>query len=95
MVTSKCLKTRVPQASILAFRNAAVKIAREQEDSFYYLWKEHLKTNGTPSDSAVAAQAVEGRLSDVMGRDDDGEGYVAPAAAGGNVASEAEDAGDA
>jgi hypothetical protein len=86
---------RVPQSSILAFRNAAVKIAREQEDSFYYLWKEHLNSNGTPSDGAVAAQAVEGRVSDVMGRDDDGEGYVAPAAAGGNVASEAEDAGDA
>lgn len=87
---------RVPQSSILAFRNAAVKIAREQEDSFYYLWKEHLKANGTPSDSAVAAQAVEGRVSDVMGRDDDGEGYVVPAAAGGKVASDAEDApGDA
>jgi hypothetical protein len=86
---------RVPQASILAFRNAALKIAREQEDSFYYLWKEHLKANGTPSDSAVAAQAVQVKMTDVMGGDGDDEGYVAPAAAGGDVASGAEGDGDA
>jgi len=86
---------RVPQASIVAFRNAAVKIAREQEASFYYLWKVHLKENGSPSESGVATQAVEGRVSDVMGRDDDGEGYVAPAAVEGDVASDAEGADDA
>ena len=86
---------RVPQASIVAFRNAAVKIAREQEASFYYLWKVHLKENGSPSDSGVATQAVEGRVSDVMGRDDDNEAYVAPAAAEGDVASDAEGADDA
>ena len=85
---------RVPQFSILSFRNAAVKIAREQEDSFYYLWKQHLKANGSPSDSAVAEQAVQLKVTDVMGGDDEGV-YVAPEAAGGDEASEAEGAGDA
>ena len=86
---------RVPQASIVSFRNAAVKIAREQEDSFYYLWKEYLKANGSPSDSAVAEQAVQVKVTDVMGGNDDEGVYAAPAAAGGDVASDAEGAGDA
>ena len=78
---------RVPEHSILAFKNAAVKIAREQEDSFYYLWKEHLKAIGNSSESSAAEQAVHGKVNDMLGADDDA-GYVAPAAARGEGADD-------
>ena len=72
---------RVPQASMLAFRSCAMGNSRENESNFYYLWKEHLKTNGAQPESANMAKELEGRVNGVMGDDDD-NGSAAAAAPG-------------
>jgi hypothetical protein len=37
---------RVPQTTILAFRNVTLRNSRENEDNFYYLWKQYLAKSG-------------------------------------------------
>ena len=74
---------RVPQASMLAFRSCALRNARENESNFFYLWKEHLKTNGEQLEGADMAKEVEGRVNGVMGDDDDDDVSAAAAAPGG------------
>ncbi len=86
---------RVPlaQASMLAFRSCAMRNSRENESNFYYLWKEHLKTNGAKPESSAMAKEVEGRVNSVMGDDDDDD--VPPAAAAAAAAAAPVDAANA
>jgi hypothetical protein len=54
----KMFEDRVPQQTIVAssFRNCAFGVAREQEGSFYLLWKKYLAKSGGSKESAAAAK---------------------------------------
>ena len=66
-----------------------MRMAREQEDSFYYLWKHYLATNGKKQDGADMAKEVESRVNGVMG--DDNNDRSAAAAAPEGAASAGDD----
>jgi hypothetical protein len=83
MDTSKCLKTWCLKHTILAFRNCALRNSRENEDNFYYHWKQYLAKSGGKKDGVEVEKQQTDRLMGVMGDDDDNG-----AAAGGAAAEE-------
>jgi hypothetical protein len=49
----KMFEDRVPQTTILTFKNVALRNSRENEDNFYYLWKQYLAKSGGKKDGAA------------------------------------------
>ncbi len=77
----KMFEARVPQETIVAFRNCAFWCARKQERSFYYLWKEYLKKAGGSKESAEVTKERSDLFRGMMGDDDDDDGVAAGGAA--------------
>jgi hypothetical protein len=77
----KMFEDRVPRETIVAFRSCALKCAKEQESSFYYLWKEHLARSGRSVEGAAAEQERVDQLHGMMGDNDDDDGVLAGGAA--------------
>ncbi len=73
----KLFEDRVPQQTIVAFRNCAFGNAREQENSFYYLWKQYLKKSGGSKDSAEAEKEQLDLFKSMMGYDNNDNGLAA------------------
>ncbi len=94
---NKMFEDRVPQQAILAFRNCALRNSRENEDNFYYLWKQYLVKSGGKKDSAAVEKQQIDLLNGVMGDDDDDGAAAGGAATEESVAApepEASQAGD-
>jgi hypothetical protein len=97
----KMFEERVPRETIVAFRSCALKCAKEQEKSFYYLWKQYLARSGRSEEGAAAEKERVDQMHSMMGDDDEdgvfagagGAAAVAPARAGAVAGAAA--AGDA
>jgi hypothetical protein len=68
---------RVPRETIVAFRSCAFNNAREQKESFYYLWKQYLAKSGGSTEGAAVEQERLDMIQGMMGDDDDDDDGVA------------------
>jgi hypothetical protein len=83
----KMFEDRVPQTTILAFRNVALRNSRENEGNFYYLWKQYLAKSGGKKDDAEVEKQQNDLFMGLFGDDDD-DGAAAGGAAAGRAAAE-------
>jgi hypothetical protein len=86
---------RVPQSSILALRNVALKNARENEANFCHLWKKYLVRSGDKKESPEVTKELFDRVNGVMGDDDDDDDDDGSGSAGAGAAPAGEGAAPA
>ncbi len=79
---------RVHQQTIVACKNCAFGNAREQERSFYYLWKQYLAKSGGTKEGAAAEKERLDMFKGMMGSDDDDDGPAGGGAAAAPPAAE-------
>ena len=95
----KMFEARVPAETRVAFRSAAFNCAKEQEGSFYYLWKEYLARSGRSAEGAAVEKERVDQMQGILGGDDDcvfaGAGGAAAGALAGGAAAGGAAAGGA